>query len=164
MNVVYWMFPRSKCLEKCSFWSYMKPGAKEIHQFYEDYIQLSQAFYEHYREDGKLHILFMQLIKRDSEDTLVPRVSSVSPFSRLTLDRWLSAFLPHLSGPSPPVTSVSILLCVPESSLPPSDWLDLLFLLNGLRADWLRRHLRHAAKRGFYWRFLPVSDTCRASS
>lgn len=32
-----------------------------------------------------------------------------------------------------------------------------------MRADWLRRRCRHAAKRGFYWRFLPVSDTCRAS-
>lgn len=32
-----------------------------------------------------------------------------------------------------------------------------------MRADWLRPRCRHAAKRGFYWRFLPVSDTCRAS-
>lgn len=61
---------------------------------------------------------------------------------------------------SPPFPS----LCVSVSASPPSDWLDLLFFLNVPRADWLQRHLRHAAKRGFYWRFLPVSDTCRASS
>lgn len=48
---------------------------------------------------------------------------------------------------SPPFPSFSV--CVSESVSPPSDWPELLFLLNGPRADWLPRPFRHAAEGAF---------------
>ena len=77
-------------------------------------------------------------------------VNSTCVHQQLAPPSFLPPFLPLSARPS-------------VQTSPASDWPDLFSLLNGMRADWLRRRCRHAAKRGFYWRFLPVSDTCRAS-
>lgn len=104
-----------------------------------------------FRRDNIFITVILKLLKQDTE--LILRIFFVyksALISSLPLI-WLVYVgllrVSSLRSISPPFPSFSV--CVSESVSPPSDWPELLFLLNGPRADWLPRPFRHAAEGAF---------------